>query len=222
MSVEITEKTSDDIVHAVWRAIREDVESRQAPLSSERTLTFRFAWEIGRELQFQHTYRFDFEWDAYSSLDSEDKFLDLLVYTDPGFKVALEFKLPKRAGRSPSAHTYIRGLICRDISRLSHLVRHRINSVQRGYFICATDEGAYLSEGRKHVNPQYKTYQGTVYASGTVIPKGAGSNAMTRDLPFPRHEIHFDWEGVEEVGVTVTRLRPNGRFAWLKPICVAR
>ena len=62
---------------------------------------------------------------------------------------------------------------------------------------------------------------GAVFARALVVPKGIGSNAIDRDLPFPRHEIRFDWEGVEKAGVTVTRLRPKGQFAWLKPICVS-
>lgn len=198
------------------------VESGRAPLSSEASYRFLFAWELGRSLGFGGEYRFDFEWPAYLGLDADDRFLDLLVYTDEDFKVAFEFKLPKRSeARSPSASTQIRAKICRDISRLGYLVRNKINSVRLGYFLCATDEGGYLSEGRKNRNVQYATYDGKSYAAGYVCAPGEGRNGIPRSLEFPSHEVRFEWEGIQQAGVLGQRLVPAGRFAWLKPIRVA-
>ena len=71
------------------------MESGEIPLSSEATFRFCFTWELGRILGFAPEFKFDFERELYTSLHSSDKFLDLLVWTDPNFKVALEFKLPK-------------------------------------------------------------------------------------------------------------------------------
>lgn len=214
----IERATADELIMRVSESIRSGTESGRFPLSSESTFRFLFAWELGRTLEFPREYRFDFEWNAYSSLDTDDTFLDLLVYTDPSFKIALEFKLPKSSALHQSNSTQTRAKICRDISRLSYLAQNAINSIQLGFFLCATDESSYLTEGRKSSNVQYKTYHGTVYESGTIIPKGKPPNGIARDLPFPRHELRFEWQGIEDKGVLTDRLRPKGKFAWLVPI----
>src|SRR5438309_4053094 len=178
MTTNIGSETADRLILEAFENIRKRVEADNAPLSSEDTFRFLFAWELGRILEFASDYRFDFEWNAYSELDSEDTFLDLLVYTDPNFKIALEFKLPKSSKEHKSNQTQTRAKIIRDISRLSYLVQNGINSVRLGYFLCATDEGPYIAEGRKTVNTQYKTYHGTVYSPGTIVSKGEGRNGI--------------------------------------------
>ena len=210
--------TVDSLVLRTFENIRAGVESGQIPLSSEGTLRCLFAWELGRLLEYSPAYRFDFEWNAYAALDSEDTFLDLLVYTDPNFKVAIEFKLPKSSGVSKTGQTQIRAKIIRDISRLSYLVQGSVNSVKLGYFICATNEGPYLSEGRKTTNSQYMTYHGHIYPAGAIIPPGTKPNGIERKLLLPKHEVRFEWEGMEDKGFTTIRFVPTGRFAWLKPI----
>ena len=220
MTTNIGSETADRLILEAFENIRKRVEADKAPLSSEDTFRFLFAWELGRLMEFPSDYRFDFECNAYSELDSEDTFLDLLVYTDPNFKIALEFKLPKSSKEHKSAQTQLRARIIRDVCRLSHLVRKGINSIHLGYFLCATNEGPYIAEGRKTVNPQYKTYHGTVYRPSTIIPKGEGSNGIHRELLMPNHEVRFEWEGINQVGFLTDRVTPTGRFAWLKPIKV--
>ncbi|MGD0178007.1 MAG: hypothetical protein ABSA50_02095 [Candidatus Bathyarchaeia archaeon] len=218
MGVNINSETADELIRGVTLKIRQNVESGISPLSSESTFRFLFAWELGRANEFSPDYRFDFEWNAYSSLDSEDTFLDLLVYTDPTFKVALEFKLPKSSDFHMTNSTQTRAKICRDISRLNYLVRKQLNSIRLGYFLCATNEGAYLTEGRKTSNIQYKTYNGTAYQPNEMIPKGRPPNGIQRDLLFPNHIVRFEWEGTES---TRNRLQMKGRFAWLTPIRIS-
>ncbi len=220
MATNIVLETADHLILEAFENIRKRVEVDKAPLSSEDTFRFLFAWELGRILEFASDYRFDFEWNAYSELDSEDTFLDLLVYTDPNFKIALEFKLPKSSKKHKSAQTQLRARIIRDISRLSHLVRNSINAIHLGYFLCATNEGPYIAEGHKTANPQYKTYHGTVYHPGAIVPKGEGSNGIHRELLMPNHEVRFEWEGIDHVGILTDRIAPTGSFAWLKPIKV--
>lgn len=215
---DIDSDTADDLVLKAFENIRTGVEGGRIPLSSESALRFLFAWELGRLLEYSPSYRFDIEWNAYAGLDSEDTFLDLLIFTDPHFKVAIEFKLPKSSGTSKTGQTQIRAKIIRDISRLSYLVQRGINSVKLGYFICATNEGPYLSEGRKTENPQYKTYHGHIYQAGATIPPGTRPNGIERELHLPKHEVRFEWEGMEDKGRTTARFVPKGRFAWLKPI----
>ncbi len=221
MTTKIEPDTVDDLILRAGDSIKSGVESGNLPLSSESTLRFLFAWELGRALGFSPEYRFDFEWNAYSSLDTDDTFLDLLVYTDPNFKIALEFKLPKSSTLHQSNSTQTRAKICRDISRLSYLVQHGLNQVRTGYFLCATDEGSYLTEGRKSSNVQYKTYHETVYRPGTVISSGTPPNGIARELPFPKHAVRFEWQEIEPKGVLTDRFGPKGRFAWLKPIKVS-
>ncbi|MGH7147073.1 MAG: hypothetical protein ACREIJ_04130 [Nitrospiraceae bacterium] len=213
-------ESADSLILQVSERIRAGVESGELPFSSEDTFRFLFAWELGRILSFPQEYHVDFEWNAYDSLDTEDTFLDLLVYTDPKFKIALEFKLPKSSLVHKTNQTQTRAKILRDISRLSYLVNAGVNSICLGYFLCATNEGPYIAEGRKSKGLQYKTYHGAMYPPGFVIPKAEGPNGINRALPFPKHEIKFEWQGFEQKGAHSDRVGPKGKFAWLKPIKV--
>ena len=220
-SKNITANSTRRLVLNAFDGVRRVVESGDAPLSSEAALRFLFAWRLGRLLDFSDAYRFDFEWNAYSALDTDDTFLDLLMFTDPSYKVAFEFKLPKSSGLHRSNSTQTRAKICCDVSRLSYLVRNDINSIRVAYFICATDEGSYLTEGRKVSNTQYRTYQGITYDAGSVIPEGKPPNGIARPLAFPAHAVRFEWLGVEARGGVSERLMPIGRFAWPRPIEIA-
>ena len=217
----ITADSTRRLVLDAFAGVQELVESGETPLSSEATMRFLFAWRLGRLLDFSDAYRFDFEWNGYSAIDTDDTSLDLLVFTDPTYKVALEFKLPKSSGLHGSNSTQTRAKICRDISRLSYLVRNDINSIRVAYFICVTDEGSYLTEGRTVSNTQYRTYQGTTYDAGSVIPAGEPPNGIARPHAFPAHAVSFEWLGVEARGEASGRLVPIGRFAWLRPIEIA-
>lgn len=221
MKAEITSTSVDNLIGSAFGNIQTGVESGNYPLAGEHTLRFLFAWELGRLLDFSDRYRFDFELEVFAKMDTDDRFLDLVMWTDPEYRVAIEFKFPKR-GTSGSNTTQTRAKICRDISRLSYLVEQAILSIKVGYFLCATNEGSYLTEGRKERNVQYKTHQGMVYSPGTVLPAGESPNGILRPLRFPDHEVRFEWEGVKDTGLTVRRLAPEGRFAWLEPIKVYR
>ena len=216
----INSESADSLISEVSERIKLGVESGEFPFSSENTFRFLFTWQLGFVLGFPPEYRFDFEWNAYENLDTEDTFLDLLIYTDPSFKIALEFKLPKSSPSHKTNQTQTRAKILRDISRLSYLVNNDINSIRLGYFLCATNEGPYIAEGSKSKGMQYKTYHGTVYPPGHVVPKDAGPNGIDRELPFPRHEIKFEWQEFEQKGVLSDRVAPRGKFAWLMPIKV--
>ena len=216
----IEPQSVDSLILQASKCIKDGVESGELPFSSESTFRFLFAWELGRILRFAQEYRFDFEWNAYDSLDTEDTFLDLLVYTDPKFKIALEFKLPKSSLTHKTNQTQTRAKTLRDISRLSYLVNQGLNSIRVGYFLCATNEGPYVIEGHKSKGLQYRTYHGTLYPVGTVIPKDDGPNGISRALPLPKHEIKFEWQGFEQKGSLSDRVSPTGKFMWLKPIKV--
>lgn len=216
----IDSESADSLVLEVVEGFKLGVESGEIPLSSESTFRFLFAWQLGFTLGFPQQYRFDFEWNAYEALDTEDTFLDLLVYTDPSFKIAVEFKLPKSSLSHKTNQTQTRAKILRDISRLSYLVNTGTNSIRLGYFLCATNEGPYIAEGRKSKGVQYKTYHGTTYPPGHVIPRDDGPNGIDRELIFPNHEVRFEWQEFQQKGVLSDRVSPRGRYAWLKPIKV--
>ena len=116
--------SADSLILEVSERIKVGVESGEFPFSSESTFRFLFTWQLGVVLGFPPEYRFDFEWSAYEALDTEDTFLDLLIYTDPSFKIALEFKLPKSSPSHKTNQTQTRAKILRDISRLSYLVNN--------------------------------------------------------------------------------------------------
>ncbi|MBU6435572.1 MAG: hypothetical protein KGS09_20785 [Nitrospirae bacterium] len=220
MDATISDSTVDDLIPRAFQNIRTGVEAGKIALSSELTLRFLFVWELGRLLGFSDLYRFDFEVEAFSDTDTDDRFLDLLVWTEPEYKVACEFKLPKR-GTSGSNTTQARAKMCRDISRLSYLVRKGVFSIKAGYFLCATNEGSYLTAGRKEQNLQYKVHHRMVYPPGAVLPPREHRNGIPRPLQFPNHEVAFIWEGIRETGIIVKRLTPEGRFAWLRPVRVS-
>lgn len=208
----------DQLVTTAFANIRNEVESGVRPLASEHTLRLLFTWELGRLLNYDPSYTFDLEWQAFGDIDGKDTFLDLLVWTDPEFKLAVEFKLPKRSPTgSNSPITNTRAKMCRDVSRLSHLVRNDINGIKLGYFLAAVNEPSYLIEGRKKVNAHYRVFHGATYEAGVVLEAGKGSNAVHRPLPFPDHPIVFRWDGFRPIGA---RADITGRFAWLEPIRV--
>ncbi|MBL4848990.1 MAG: hypothetical protein JKY65_25990 [Planctomycetes bacterium] len=221
MSGQISLENVDELVLAAFTNVRQAVEDGSRPLSSEHTLRLLFTWELGRLLGYDPSYTFDLEWQGFADLDGKDTFLDLVVWTDPEFKLAVEFKLPKRSPRGKNSPvTNTRAKICRDVSRLSYLVRNRANGIRLGYFLAAVNEPTYLIEGRKKVNPHYRVFQGAHYEPGVVLEPGVGSNGVHRPLPFPDHPIEFRWEGAT-ISPNTGRATITGRFAWLSPIRVS-
>ncbi len=83
MGTQLSPENVDAFITRASESIQRAVESGETPLSSEASFRFLFAWELGRLLGFPHEYRFDLECGLYNSPDSDDKFLDLLVWTDP-------------------------------------------------------------------------------------------------------------------------------------------
>ena len=70
MTTIIEPVSADSLILQVSERIKGGVEAGSLPFSSENTFRFLFAWELGRILGFPQEYRFDFEWNAYESLDT--------------------------------------------------------------------------------------------------------------------------------------------------------
>lgn len=221
MQVELTQSSIDDFTYRALESVRAAVETGGATLSSENTFRFLFAWELGRLLEYTPRYRLDFDAVVFAKADTDDRFLDLLVWTDPQYKIAYEFKLPTR--RTSGSNTpQTRAKICRDIARLNYLVVNDAFSIKVGYFLCATNEGSYLAQGNKKEHLQYRTHQSAIYPAGTILEAGQLPNGIPRPLTFPCHQIEFIWEGTKETGVLTRRLAPEGKYAWLRPIKIHR
>ena len=136
VEVDLTESSIDDLTYRALESVRAAVENGGATLSSENTFRFLFAWELGRLLEYAPQYRLDFDAVVFTNADTEDRFLDLLVWTNPQYKIAYEFKLPTR--RTSGSNTpQARAKICRDIARLNYLVMNDAFSIKAGYFLCA-------------------------------------------------------------------------------------
>src|SRR5262245_24270537 len=116
----------ETIAHA-WSRVRERVEVIQdLDFSHEFTLQFHLAWEVPRLLNFRDDLGVRFEVPCGRDPDGEVIRLDLLLWTDPMSKVAVELKAPVRSedGKN-SAMTQFRMRFCRDLHRLRHLVESR-------------------------------------------------------------------------------------------------
>lgn len=173
-------------IEKAWKTVMHKVENENQPLSSEKTLVFLFMWELKKLLP---TVYFDFERPLYASLQGSDKFLDLLVYLEESHKVALEFKLPKSTTKGGSNQTQIRENIYKDMFRLNYLVVHQIDQVKEAYFLCATNEKAYLNPRTYSKNPWFKTYHGHELASGFIAPDFS-------IYPPLRTSVSFDWKKI--------------------------
>ena len=201
--MDISAETIEQIVNNTLKTVITQVEEQGFPLSSEKTLVFKFMWELGKHIQ-NDNLRFDFEYAAYEKLNSKDvsdRFLDLLVWSQEDYKVAFEFKLPKR-GLTGSPQTNTKPKIYRDIARLKYLVDNAQSGIRVGFFICAVNEEAYLNNtGRADI-----TYSVAHNHKASVSDIGGLS---LPDL------LTFNWTGIK---VGRDKYVCSGKFAWLDPI----
>ena len=201
--VNLTPETAGVVIRESWQAVINRVEAGHT-LSSEKALCFLFAMEV-RDRCGPHT-QVDFENQCYEELQGESKYLDLLLYTDPQSKVAIEFKLPKKSQYGNTVQTTTRAKVYRDLARLSYL---RKNSLQACacFFLMASDEDAYLNNSSIKKHPDFITRQGhTITAGNQLIAEG---------LPLTDVACRFHWTNIQRLG---EKWSHTGRFAWLEPI----
>lgn len=211
MGREVDKNTIDDIVNSVWTKIKDDVEKKEYTMSSEKTLVFKFMWELAKHIN-NDNLKFDFEYRAYDELKGRDKYLDLLFWTDEKNKIAIEFKFPKRKGKGSSDTSKVRRDIYKDISRLKYLVDNEINKIHIGYFICLTNQSTYFNKDAKL--KKYKdlvTYNNYKYEKSTIL-----NYDDIKELP---DKLEFNWDNIDEKGSNIIE---GGEFAWLKPIKIIK
>jgi len=199
--MEINKSNVVQLVRDARRKVIDCVENETFQLSSEKTFVFKFMWELAK-LVNNDMLKFDFEYPAFDTLKNDDKFLDLLVWTNEKYKVAFEFKLPKR-GLTGTGSTQIKPKIYRDIARLKFLVDNKIDNIHIGFFLCAVNEDSYLNIGR--ADPTYAVAHNHI----ATITESYG-------LPLP-NKLAFSWTGIKWDNRQNKNMR-NGIFAWLKPI----
>lgn len=209
---EVNEDTINKIVNRVWEKIKDDVEKKGYIMSSEKTLVFKFMWELAKDINNDNKLKFDFEYIAYDKLDGTDKYLDLLFWTDEKYKIAIEFKFPKKIEEGGSDTAIVRRNTYKDISRLKYLVDNKINEINIGYFICLTNQSTYFNKDAKL--KKYKdlvTYNNYKYEKSTIL-----NYDDIKELP---DKVEFNWDNIDEKGSNIIE---RGKFAWLKPIKIIK
>jgi hypothetical protein len=212
--------TLNDAIPLAWARLRDRVEvARDLDFDHEFTLQFHLAWEVARLLGFPDNLGVRFEVPCGCDSDGATIRLDLLLWTDPKAKVAVEVKAPVRSDTGMnSAMTQFRMRFYRDIHRLRHLVESRTLDIVSGYFVAVVNERGYILERGQRVNLAYRTYHGTVVPASHVVPADLGLNGYNFALQMPPHEIRWEWL-CEGSGAGISPLQ-GMRFFWLTPIFV--
>jgi len=198
----------DSIVNATWKKVKDSVEKNNWSLSSEKTLVFKFMWELSKLVE-EDRLRYDFEYMAYDSLEGKDKFLDLLVWTSENYKIAFEFKFPKKNNSGNSNQTETRKNIYKDISRLKYLIDNNVNNIKKGYFLAATNEDAYINRGVKLTYPDLMVYNNYKYSGGAINNYD--------EINYLPQNFMFKWENIDTID---SKHKVKGFYAWLQPIIV--
>lgn len=196
-------ETVDTIVASTWDAVIGKV-SNGHPLSSEKTLCFLFAITLYEKIG--SSLIVDFENQCYDDLEGESKYLDLLFYTDDSFKVAVEFKLPRKSKAGASNQPQTRQAIYRDIARLKYL---KANSIKAGacYFLMATNEHAYLNNGNYRNHVDFKVHHGHRVS--------ADNQLEVTEISLTGASFEFSWRNTKNVG---KKHECSGLYSWLNPI----
>lgn len=194
---------------------------RDLDFDHEFTVQFHLAWEVARILAFPENLGVRFEVPCGRDEDGEMIRLDLLLWTDPKEKVAVELKAPLRSETGMnSAMTQFRMRFYRDIHRLHHLVESRTFDIVAGYFVAVVNEKGYIIERGQRLNRAYRTYHGTILPASYIVPPEAGPNGYGFPLKMPAHEIRWEWLCVAENGdISLAR---GMRHFWLTPIFVGK
>ncbi|MGF1862510.1 hypothetical protein [Photobacterium profundum] len=203
--LDINENTIDAVINDVWNEVQSKVKAGSM-LSSEKTLVFMFAmqlvYKVGKNLKV------DFENRCYENLDGSSKYLDLLFYTDDTYKVALEFKLPKKSSGGASNQPETREAIYRDIGRLMYLKSNELKP-KACYFLMGVNEPAYLNSGRYRRSPELITaHNHQISQENSIVVDGVSLNGCV---------VSFIWTDIVQEN---NKYICNQEYAWLTPIRV--
>ena len=218
--LQLAPDTWESIICSAWDAVRDRVETkRDLEFAHEHTLQFHFAWEVARMVQFSDNLQVRFEIRSVAPEPRGVIQTDLMFWTNPDFRIAVEVKAPIRSeSGANSAMTHGRMAFYKDIDRLRYLVEDPTSKVQRGVFLAVVNEIGYVAHGQQWKNLEYRTFQETHVEARTVIAATSGRNGCLYPLEMPCHPIEWIWECENKNGRVVPRA--GFRHFWLKPIAI--
>ena len=205
--MDIDNKNIDALITQCWESVKFKVESGSQPVSSEKTLVFLFAMELVHKVG--ENLIIDFENQCYRNISGESTYLDLLFYTNPNFKVAIEFKFP--VGTPDQKET--RNKIYRDLGRLNYLKDEA--GMSACYFLMATNIDSYLNIGN------YRDYIEMETAHNHTITEQ--NNIEADGIPLYGINVTFIWDNIKTKKyktIDTQKLVRDGKYAWLTPMKV--
>lgn len=116
----LTHDTWESAIRDAWSAVRNRVEvTRDLDFAHEHTLQFHLAWEVAHLTGFSSNLQVRFEVRTVAPEPRGAILTDIIFWTDPEFRVAVEVKAPVRSeDGSNSAMTRGRMAFYKDIDRL--------------------------------------------------------------------------------------------------------
>lgn len=196
------------LVEKAWENLANHSEADvRLKLNSERGLVFHFALELEHlfsDSSPENKPKFYFEYDIFDEeiKRNKDKFLDLLVtFSDVEHLrgVAFEFKLPQHITANTN-QTHRRGQIYWDLHRLWRIVcKCDFNGlkVTEGFFICATNEKAYIRKSINYkTNIECKTHQNYIIPRSHSLKNVKCGNNVSLDFITPDCHLKFEWKKI--------------------------
>ncbi|WP_072679418.1 hypothetical protein [Arcobacter sp. LA11] len=186
------ENTLSKNILIAWENTKNNLETK---ISSEKTLVFRFSMELSKLYNCRDIF-IDFEYQAYTEIETKDKYLDLLVYelANKEKKYAIEFKAPTKSIKGNSNQTETREKIYKDIARLKYLKSHK--NFTACIFFMITDEKPYVNKSENRDN----TYDTSMGHIGNL-------NKFTEKYAIENFQFTFNWE-------------EKNLYYWLNPITI--
>lgn len=220
MTTVLSPETWETVIGDAWRSIRDRVEVRRdLEFSHEHTVQFHLAWEVARLLGFGPDLQVMFEVRTVAPKPRGVIQTDIILWTDPEFRIAVELKAPDRSEEgSNSAMTHGRMAFYKDIDRLRYLVETPSLKIRRGMFLAVVNELGYVTYRQQRKNLDYNTFDGTTVEGGRHIPATDGRNGCPYPLQMPAHSVCWRWEHERREGRIVPR--SGMRYYWLAPIAV--
>lgn len=216
----LTHDSWEKTISEAWQAVRDRVEVRRdLDFSHEHTLQFHLAWEIARLFGFSPSLQIRFEVRTVAPTPRGAIFTDIVFWTNPDFRIAVEMKAPDRSDEgSNSAMTHGRMAFYKDLDRLRYVLGVPELKIRRGIFLAVVNELGYVTKRQQWKNLVYDTFDGTTVEAGTTIPATEGRNGCPYPLQMPEHSVSWRWD-CERRGESIIPATGN-RYYWLTPIPV--
>ena len=209
--------TWEAAISAGWRVVQDRIEIRHdLDFAHEHTLQFHLAWEVARLFGFSSDFQVRFEVRAVAPKPRGAILTDIIFWTDPEFRVAVELKAPDRSeDGSNSRMTHGRMAFYKDVDRLRFLVDTPSLKIRRRVFLAVVNELVYVTHRQQWKNLDYNTFDGTNVEVGRLLTATEGRNGCPYPLRMPAHSLSWRWE-CERSGGTIMPAAGN-RYYWLAP-----